>query len=65
MIENNYYSIAAEDKRCCEVLIQSGFYNNAVSVAQQSAEKFLKHVIIEKDLTNGNVNILKTYNFSY
>lgn len=44
-IGNDYYSIACDDLRCMQFLIDGGFYNQLSAGAQQVAEKMLRSVM--------------------
>lgn len=56
-----YYELALEDYKSTEVLYNAGFYNHVATNCQQAVEKFMKHLIVVKDLST-DVNLLRSHN---
>lgn len=62
-VENNYYSIACDDLRCMQFMIDGGFYNQLSVNAQQVAEKMLKSVMeVTVPLDNHTEKIMHGHN---
>lgn len=62
-MENNYYSIACNDLRCMQFMMDGEFYNQISVCAQQVAEKMLKSVVeVTMPLDDNTEKIMRSHN---
>ncbi|BCN28806.1 HEPN domain-containing protein [Anaeromicropila herbilytica] len=60
-LENNYYAIAYNDLKYAEAGMTTGYYNNVASGCQQVVEKFLKFILENYCIKNGDIEIMRSH----
>lgn len=60
-LENNYYAIAYNDLKYAEAGIHTGYYNNVAAGCQQVVEKFLKFLLENYCVNNGDIDIMRSH----
>ena len=58
---NNYYDIAYNDYQFLLANVNRGFYNQTLPQIQQIIEKLLKSIIVDFDIGDDSINILKSH----
>lgn len=60
-LENNYYAIAYNDLKYAEAGMATGYYNNVAAGCQQVVEKFMKYILENYCIKNGDIEIMRSH----